>query len=119
MYPLPPEEAWSERTLFGYVVGTRREFEQLSLHPDSPHLYPDKQRYEATQPARVTVGQVFQVAYRELIDELRDDLPEPRQGPVPVFPFSYDWRQPLYYAENSLEEFIDEVIDRTRLLGRN
>lgn len=118
-YPLPPEETWSERTFLGAVVGVRREFERLSIHPDSPFLYPDKQRYEVRQPSRMMVGQVFQVAYRELIEELREELPERRQGPVPVFPFSYDWRQPLYQVEENLKVFIDEVIDRTRLLGRN
>ena len=111
-YRLPPEEVWSERTLLGAVVGLHKDFERLSLHPDQPS-------YEARQPARMTVGQIYEVAYRELIEELRDGLPEHRRGPVPVFPFSYDWRQPLDTIEVRLRAFIEEVIDRTRLLGRD
>ena len=35
---------------------------------------------------------------------------------MPVYPFAYDWRQPLQQVENDLAQFIAEVIERTRLL---
>ena len=35
---------------------------------------------------------------------------------MPVFPFAYDWRQPLEELHSQLSHFIDEVIDRTKLL---
>ena len=111
-YWIPPEETWSERTLFGWVTGLNKEYERVSLHPDN-------QKYEARQPARMTVGQVFQIAYGELIEELRDGLRERGGGVVPVFPFPYDWRLSLEHAETALGDFIGEVIERSRLLGRN
>lgn len=111
-YWIPPEETWSERTLFGWVTGLNKEYERVSLHPDN-------QNYEARQPARMTVGQVFQIAYGELIEELRDGLRERGGGMVPVFPFPYDWRLSLEHVETALGDFIGEVIERSRLLGRN
>ena len=99
-YPLPPETVWS--------VITKR-YEQVSLHPDNTRL-------EANQPSRVAPGQVFEVAYKELIAELRHGLSERRDRPVPVYPFGYDWRQPLAMIEAQLAAFIDEVIERTKLL---
>ncbi len=35
---------------------------------------------------------------------------------MPVFPFGYDWRQPLEQSEALLAAFVAEVIDRTKLL---
>lgn len=99
-YPIPPEVVWSVMT---------SSFERTRLHPD--HI-----RYEATQPARITPGQLFEVAYKELVAELRHNLSAKDDEPVPVFPFSYDWRQPLESVEASLAEFVLEVIDRTRLM---
>jgi hypothetical protein len=54
--------------------------------------------------------------YEEFIEELRYNLTEDNKEPVPVFPFPYDWRQPLKLIEKELERFIDEVIERTKLL---
>jgi pimeloyl-ACP methyl ester carboxylesterase len=99
-YPLPPQTVWSVMT---------RDYERTRLHPDNP-------RFEATQPARVLPGQVLEIAYRELIDELRHNLAEHADQPVPVFPFAYDWRQPLDQTQAKLADFVDEVIDRTKLL---
>lgn len=99
-YRLPPEVVWSVIT---------KDYERVALHPDNL-------RYELTEPARITPDQLFEVAYRELIEELRFNLPPAPDTAIPVFPFGYDWRQPLAMSEAQLEDFIKEVIDRTKLL---
>ncbi|MBC7785294.1 MAG: alpha/beta fold hydrolase [Burkholderiales bacterium] len=99
-YPIPPEIVWSVMT---------KEFERIRLHPDNL-------RYEATQPARVGVGQIFEIAYKELVNELRHNLTARDDRPVPVFPFGYDWRQPLEGTQSMLAAFVAEVIDRTKLI---
>lgn len=35
---------------------------------------------------------------------------------MPVYPFGYDWRHPLTLIEEWLDAFIDEVIERTKLM---
>ena len=110
-YPLPPEAVWSERFFLGVVVGQRNDFERVSLHPDNP-------RYEAREPARVTSGQLYHTAYEEIIEELRYNLADRKDLPVPVYPFSYDWRLPLEQIEAQFADFVEEIIDRTRLMGR-
>ena len=113
-YTLPPETVWSVMT---------NNFERISLHPD--HIAqaadaPAKDRpdrlFEAAQPSRVMPSALFEVAYRELIAELRYGLTDRPDRPVPVYPFGYDWRQPLALVEAQLAEFIHEVIERTKLL---
>lgn len=99
-YRLPPEGVWGVLS---------KAYERVVMHPDNI-------AYEAMQPARIEPGEVFEVAYKELIGELRHDLPEKPDEAVPVFPFAYDWRQPLEDTEAQLAAFIDEVIDRTSLL---
>lgn len=99
-YPLPPETIWA-------VLG--KDFERAKLHPDDL-------RFEAREPALVRPGQVYEIAYAELIEELRYNLSQDPGEPVPVFPFGYDWRQPLAAIEHRLAAFIDEVIARTKLL---
>lgn len=100
LYPLPPEMIWA-------VI--RKDYERAQLHPDDI-------RYEARQPSNVEADQIYEIAYRELIEELRYNLTQREDEPVPVYPFSYDWRRPLGAIEASLAEFVDEVIDRTKLL---
>lgn len=99
-YPLPPETIWSVLT---------KSYERAALHPNDI-------RYEAAEPALVRGGQLFEIAYRELIEELRHNLRDKEDEPVPVFPFSYDWRQPLETTAAELALFIDEVIARTKLM---
>lgn len=99
-YTLPPQTVWSVIT---------KQYERATLHPDNL-------RYEVRQPSRVTTDQIFEIAYKEMIAELRHGLTESRDRPVPVYPFGYDWRQPLALVEAQLAEFIDEVIERTKLL---
>jgi pimeloyl-ACP methyl ester carboxylesterase len=99
-YTLPPDVVWSVLT---------KNYERTSLHPDDL-------TYEAVEPARIVSGQVFEVAYNELINELRYNLRVSEDLSVPVFPFSYDWRQPIETAEDKLSDFIKEVISRTKLL---
>jgi len=100
-YPLPQEIVWS--------AVLNKDYQRISLHPDNT-------RYEALEPARVQPGPIFEVAYRELVEELRYNLREKEDKAVPVFPFSYDWRQPLALTEARLAAFVDEVIERTLLL---
>jgi pimeloyl-ACP methyl ester carboxylesterase len=100
LYPLPPETIWA-------VI--RKKFDRVQLHPDNT-------RFEARQPAVVRPDQLYEIAYEELIEELRYNLSDREDDPVPVFPFTYDWRQPLEIIEASLAEFIDEVIGRTKLM---
>jgi len=101
-YPLPPEFIWK-------VLEGSKDYERASLHPDNL-------RFEAIEPARVMPGQVYEIAYNELIEELRYNLRQRPDQPVPVYPFAYDWRQPLAATCAQLGPFIDEVIARTQLL---
>ncbi len=99
-YRLPPDIVWSVLT---------KNYDRVALHPDNL-------KYELVEPARITPDQLFEVAYRELIEELRFNLSPSSTEAVPVFPFGYDWRQPLEMTEVQLGHFIEEVIQRTKLL---
>lgn len=101
-YPVSPETVWG-------VMPYNKKYERAALHPDDL-------RYEAREPTRVIPDQLFEVAYGELIEELRSDLTENEDYPVPVYPFGYDWRQPLQDIDTKLAEFILEVAARTRLM---
>jgi len=97
---LPHEAVWSTLT---------RDFERATLHPDNL-------QFESIEPARVVPGQVHELGYKELIEELRHGLSPSEDEPVPVYAFKYDWRQPLVAAEAQLARFVEEVIERTKLL---
>lgn len=99
-YPLPPESIWTVMT---------KDFDKAALHPDD-------MRFERTEPARVVPGQVYEVCYKELVEELRYNLRTSPTQPVPVYAFGYDWRQPLEQTEARLAAFVEEVIARTKLL---
>lgn len=99
-YELPPEALWT--------TVLKRGYERITLHPEN-------QRYELREPARVAPGGPFPLAYEDLIEELRDGLAEDQPGPVPVFPFGYDWRMPLHWIEDQLAAFVDEVMQRALL----
>lgn len=99
-YPLPQETIWK-------VLG--KAYARIALHPNDL-------RYEADEPARLKPGELFELAYKELIEELRYNLKSREDEPVPVYAFSYDWRMPLESIESRLEAFVDEVIQRTALL---
>lgn len=99
-YPLPPDDIWTV----------------LHMDYDRAALHPDDLRYEAMLPAVVRAGPLFEIAYKELIEELRHELSPTPDVQVPVFPFPYDWRQPLEITEAQLRQFIDEVVARTLLL---
>lgn len=101
-YTLPPESIWS-------VLPLGKDYERSQMHPSNP-------LYEARQPADIRPDQIFEVAYKQLIDELRYNLSSSPDAPVPVYPFGYDWRQPLHLVEETLAAFIDEVIERTKLM---
>ena len=99
-YSLPPVDIWK-------VI--KKQYESIMLHPNDL-------RYEALEPSRVKTGQVFEIAYKELIEELRYNLSPKEDLPVPVYPFGYDWRMPLEISEIQLSSFVIEVIERTKLL---
>ena len=99
-YPISPEIVWSVLT---------KKYKRATLHPND-------RRFELIEPARVRPGDLFGLAYGELVDELRDNLKPRGDREVPVYPFSYDWRQPLVATELQLASFVDEVIDRTKLI---
>ena len=102
-YPVQPETVWSP---FKLLI---KSYDRITAHPSDT-------RYELNEPARVMADQVFEIVYEEFIQELRHNLSPQADTPVPVFPFAYDWRQPLENIESALADFIDEVIDRTHLL---
>src|SRR5258708_5492694 len=109
LYPIPPDTLWAVIT---------KEYERAALHPDDlKAMLPATGRsYEAAEPAMVRSGQPFDIAYKELVEELRHNLRAKEDEPVPVFAFGYDWRQPLEAVENELVEFIEEVRRRTSLM---
>lgn len=99
-YPVQPDPVWK-------VIG--KKWERVFLHPDDL-------RYERREPALVRPDRVFPIPYREFVEELRHDLSDKADEPVPVYPFAYDWRQPLRRIQAEFSEFLDEVIARTALL---
>ncbi len=99
-YQLPPDRVWGV---------LEHDYARVALHPDDP-------RFEALEPARVRADGVFEIAYKEIIQELRYNLSTSQDEPVPVFPFAYDWRLPLEIIESRFSDFVDEVIDRTKLI---
>lgn len=101
-YPVAPELVWA-------VIN--KNYDRAMLHPDDPGL-----RYELREPARVVPGQIYEVAYKELTEELRFNLSPRADQPVPVYPFPYDWRLPIEITEQALGLFVQEVIARTKLL---
>ncbi len=86
-----------------------KDYDRITLHPDDL-------RYEWREPARVRPNAVFSAAYEDLIDELRHNLTRKADEPVPVYPFPYDWRLPLEITVQQFAEFVQEVVDRTKLL---
>ena len=70
-YTLPPEAVWT-------VI--KKDFARITLHPDDL-------RYEATEPARVMPDQIYEIAYGELVKELRYNLAVAPDVPVPVYLF--------------------------------
>ncbi len=100
-YPVEPEKVWT--------AILEKQYRALTLHPDDLD-------YELKEPARIEPNAIFKLPYGDLIDELRHNLASNADEPVPVFPFAYDWRQPLERVEAQLAAFMKEVIKRTRLL---
>ena len=100
-YQVKPENVWSA------VVN--RDYERITLHPDDV-------RYERSEPARIRADAVFNLPYGDLIAELRHNLTQKADKPVPVYPFPYDWRLPLNQTVEQLDAFVKEVIDRTKLM---
>lgn len=108
-YPVDPRTVFSSRTMMPLMDKLTEDYERIALHPDD-------RRYERVEPARVQEDRVISMIYEEFILELRHSLAKDPHLPVPVYPFPYDWRQPLEASEDRLEAFIDEVQNRTALM---
>jgi pimeloyl-ACP methyl ester carboxylesterase len=109
LYTIPSEIIWS-------VLKT--DYERAALHPDHVRekVSLAAPAYEAVEPARIVPDQLYEIAYREVIEELRFNLKTKDDDPVPVYSFGYDWRQPLESIQAELARFIEEVIGRTALM---
>lgn len=101
-------DAYPLQTLDLWTMILNRDQHRISLHPDNP-------KYEAFEPARVYAGRLFAI-YNDLIEALRHELTLRADEPTPVFPFPYDWRRDVRETAKELERFVEEVIDRTKLL---
>jgi pimeloyl-ACP methyl ester carboxylesterase len=99
-YAVTPDVVWNI---------LQKRYDRIILHPDDL-------RFEGNEPARVRADQLFELPYSDLIGELRHNLADREDRPVPVYPFAYDWRMPLDIVQKQLASFIDEVIARTALL---
>ncbi len=99
-YPLDTRDLWT--------MILHKEYHRAALHPDDV-------RYETVEPAHVFPGRVFSI-YDEMIEALRHDLSPKADKPTPVFAFPYDWRQRLQDTAVQLDEFVGEVVARTKLL---
>jgi hypothetical protein len=99
-YPVRPESGW------GIL---EKSWERIQLHPDDV-------RFEQREPARVRANAVFSFPYGGFLGDLAHDLTPTADAPVPVYPFAYDWRQPLDAVEEELDAFVQEVVARTALL---
>ncbi len=110
-YPLSPEAVW-DPGVFGVEA-----FDRIAIHPDSTTV-PEKPLYEAIGPSRVTPSHAVGLIYGQLVELLRNDLPERGEDKVPAYVFAYDWRQDNRLTAARLGQFIKEVIDRANLLRR-
>jgi hypothetical protein len=100
LYCFPPSKVWGLMT---------HDYDAVGLHPEN-------QRYEGQLPSQITPDQIFEIAYKEMILDLRHDLTLKADKPVPVYIFGYDWRQPLEVTQASLAAFIQTVIEKTCLM---
>src|SRR4051812_31677098 len=96
----------------GITASTLRDEYSVTLDPvwtilqkryDRIILHPDDLRYEGLEPGRVRADQLFELPYSDLIGELRHNLTQREDAPVPVFPFAYDWRLPLALVQHQLK----------------
>lgn len=101
MYTLPPDLIWDP--VF------HKNYERATPHPEN-------RRFEAILPAQVLPDQMFEIAYKEMLEEIRHELTLNPAQPVPVYPFGHDWRQPLSVLRTQLGDFVGEVIQRTLLM---
>ncbi len=58
LYPIPPDTVWSLLT---------HEYERVGLHPED-------YRFEGQLPAQIHADQIFEIAYKEMVLDLRHDL---------------------------------------------
>lgn len=111
-YPVTPETVWDLSLRSMLLKATERV---------TPHPYTAggsfARYYELKGPSRVQPDHIFGMVYGEMVGSLRHQLADkPQLEPVPVFPFAYDWRQPLEFTLQDLDAMVREVIERTLLL---
>ena len=99
LYAFPPDTVWAL---------LHSDYERAGQHPEDA-------RYEGRLPAQIVPDRVYDLAYREMVLDLRHDLSPTADRPVPVYAFGYDWRQPLEAAQAKLAVFVQEVIEKTSL----
>jgi pimeloyl-ACP methyl ester carboxylesterase len=99
-----------------YAVTPDVVWNVLQKRYDRVMLHPDDLRFEGLEPARVRADHLFDLPYTDFIGELRHNLADREDRPVPVYPFAYDWRMPLDLVQLQLANFIEEVVARTCLL---
>lgn len=123
-YPLNADTVWSP---FGsklpVVKNWLGEMDRLKMHPDSPGRNQQagsdsasRRWFEALQPNRIVPSTLTSLVYGDALQTLRYELSARPEESVPVYPFGYDWRQPLPWIAEQLADFIDEVLDRSRLM---
>ncbi len=123
-YSVPDKMVWNAAT-YAFPVSYKSRYDQIVMHPANNF------NYETDEPASIYPRSVFSIAYKEFFDVLRKELSRKNKkilekscnkkscnisGEVPVYPFPYDWRQPLENVELQLDKFVDEVIKRTKLM---
>lgn len=111
-YPASPETIWSPLRL------AFADYAPMMLHPSPPRTDrdADPRRYEAIEPALVRPAGAFGIIYDDLVADLRHNLSSADIPVQPVYTFAYDWRQDNLVTIRLLAAFIDEVIERTRLM---
>lgn len=115
-YPSSPTGVWSAAKL------AFSDYARMMLYPNPPTPAASSASagicYEADQPSLIRPAQAFGIIYDDLIADLRHNLSFDDVPVQPVYTFAYDWRQDNFITIKRLAAFIDEVIERTRLMPR-
>jgi len=113
-YPLSPVNVWSASKL------AMSEYSRMMLCPRPPTALMGSAStgvcYETQQPTCVRPTGAFGLVYDDLIADLRHNLSYDDIPVQPVYTFAYDWRQDNFITIRRLAAFIDEVIERTRMM---
>ncbi|MBC7772133.1 MAG: hypothetical protein H7210_06545 [Pyrinomonadaceae bacterium] len=115
-YPSIPAGVWSASKL------AFSDYARMMLYPSLPAPVAGSVSagvyYEADQPSLIRPSQSMGIIYDDLVADLRHNLSYDDVPVQPVYTFAYDWRQDNFMTIKRLASFIDEVIERTRLMPR-